>query len=184
MPLPDNYFELLEKNKKAFIEATSEEELVTGSRRGRDSGAKILKILKATVKNSKKLTDEQEDYLRKLIIRLEEGAIPKQTTKKALKALNDLKSQVVFKNDRTDIKQNIDNVFNKIKELETRLAQYELKMNQSKRTKRISPPTKVSKPKSPQDNKQREPNFAILRREIMTELEENLKRRRLLLNEA
>lgn len=95
MPLPDNYFELLEKNKKAFIEATTEEELVTGSRRGRDSGAKILKILKATVKNSKKLTDEQEDYLRKLIIRLEEGAIPKQTTKKALKALNDLKSDMV-----------------------------------------------------------------------------------------
>ena len=95
MPLPDNYFELLEKNKKAFIEATTEEELVTGSRRGRDSGAKILKILKATVKNSKKLTDEQEDYLRKLIIRLEEGGIPKQTTKKALKALNDLKSDMV-----------------------------------------------------------------------------------------
>jgi hypothetical protein len=93
--LPNNYFELLENNKKAFIEATTEEELITGYRRGRDSGAKILKILKATIKNSKKLTDDQEDYLRKLIIRLEEGAIPKQTTKKALKALNDLKSDLV-----------------------------------------------------------------------------------------
>jgi superfamily II DNA/RNA helicase len=95
IPLPNNYFELLENNKKAFIEATTEEELITGYRRGRDSGAKILKILKATIKNSKKLTDDQEDYLRKLIIRLEEGAIPKQTTKKALKALNDLKSDLV-----------------------------------------------------------------------------------------
>ena len=95
MPLPDNYFELLEKNKKAFIEATTEEELLSASKRGKGSGAKILKILKATLKISKKLTDEQEDYLRKLIIRLEEGAIPKQTTKKALKALNDLKSDLV-----------------------------------------------------------------------------------------
>ena len=95
MPLPDNYFELLEKNKKAFIEATTEEELLSASKRGKGSGAKILKILKATLKISKKLTDEQEDYLRKLIIRLEEGAIPKQTTKKALKALNDLKSDMV-----------------------------------------------------------------------------------------
>ena len=95
MPLPDNYFELLEKNKKAFIEATTEEELLSASKRGKGSGAKILKILKATVKNSKKLTEEQEDYLRKLIIRLEEGAIPKQTTKKALKALIELKSDMV-----------------------------------------------------------------------------------------
>jgi len=49
-----------------------------------------LKILKATIKNSKQFTDEQEDYLRKLIVQLEEGGIPKQITKKTLRALQQL----------------------------------------------------------------------------------------------
>ena len=92
--LSKDFYELLDKNKRAFIDATTEELLMTEHRRGRDSGAQILKILKATLKNSMKLTDEQEDYLKKVIRQLEEGAIPKQTTKKTLKALNNLKSDL------------------------------------------------------------------------------------------
>ena len=92
--LSKDFYELLDKNKRAFIDATTEELLMTEHRRGRDSGAQILKILKATLKNSMKLTDEQEDYLKKIIRQLEEGAIPKQTTKKTLKALNNLKSDL------------------------------------------------------------------------------------------
>jgi len=90
-PLSKDFYDLLDKNKKAFIEATTEEYLITEHRRGRDSGAQVLKILKTILKNSKKFTDEQEEYLKKVIEQLEEGAIPKQTTKNVLKALNSLK---------------------------------------------------------------------------------------------
>ncbi len=92
--LSKDFYELLDKNKKAFIDSTTEEYLMFDHRRGRDSGAQVLKILKATIKTSQRLTDEQEDYLKRVIIQLEEGAIPKQTTKKTLKALNSLKSDL------------------------------------------------------------------------------------------
>ncbi len=88
LPLED-YYELLDKNKSAFFKATIEEEIIKIHRRGgRDSATELLKIIKATQKNSKQLTEEQEEYLKKLITRLEEGAIPKQTVKKTLAKLN------------------------------------------------------------------------------------------------
>jgi len=92
--LAKNFYELLDKNKKAFIDATTEEYLTVEHKRGRDSGTQILKILKATLKTAQKFTDEQEDYLKKVIRQLEVGAIPKQTIKKTLKSLNNLKSDL------------------------------------------------------------------------------------------
>lgn len=44
-----------------------------------DSTVKMLRILKAVFKNTKQLTEEQEEYLRKVISQLEEGGLPKQT---------------------------------------------------------------------------------------------------------
>lgn len=93
--LPPNFYDLLDKNKDVFQEATSLELIEPKHRRGRDSGAQILKILRATMNNSKQFTEDQEDYLRKLIRQLEEGAIPKQTTKRTLKALNELKADFI-----------------------------------------------------------------------------------------
>ncbi len=92
--LSKDFYELLDKNKKAFIDSTTEEYLISDRRRGRDSGTQVLKILKTTLKTAKKFTDDQEDYLKRVIGQLEEGAIPKQTTKKTLKALNGLKSNL------------------------------------------------------------------------------------------
>ncbi len=43
-----------------------------------------------TIKNSQRLTDNQEQYLKNLMIKLEEGSIPKQTVKETLSALNKL----------------------------------------------------------------------------------------------
>jgi len=94
-PLSKNFYDLLDKNKEAFIEATMEEELVPERRRGRDSGAQILKILKATLRNSKVFADDQKEYLKKIIQQIEEGGIPKQSTKNALKFLKELKSDLV-----------------------------------------------------------------------------------------
>jgi len=93
--LPEHFYDLLDKNKEAFIFATTEEmPQHAASRGGRDSAAQILKILKATMKNTKKLTDDQEAYLKKVLARLEEGNLPKQTTKQTLKALDDLKNEI------------------------------------------------------------------------------------------
>lgn len=94
--LPENFFELLDKNKEAFIFATTEE-MVNPSLagRGRDSSAQVLRILKATLKNTQKFTDEQENYLKQVIVQLEEGGLPKQTAKETLKALSSIGKELI-----------------------------------------------------------------------------------------
>jgi len=93
--LPGGFYELLDKNKKAFIFTTTEEMEEPQARRGRDSAANIFRILKATLKNTRQFTDEQELYLKKVYTQLEEGGLPKQTAKETLKALNELKQEVM-----------------------------------------------------------------------------------------
>jgi len=58
---------------------------------GRDSATQLLRTLKAVLNARRQLTDDQEGYVRRIMLRLEEGALPKQTAKEALKALADLK---------------------------------------------------------------------------------------------
>lgn len=86
--LPGNIYVLLDKNKQAFLLSTLIEVPELKLRGGRDSATNIIKILKATMKNTKQFTDEQEIYLQKAMKQLEEGGLPKQTTKETLKALN------------------------------------------------------------------------------------------------
>lgn len=93
--LPEKFYELLDKNKEAFIFATTEEMIEPQHRRGRDSAANVLRILKVTLKNTQQFTDEQELYLKKVLTQLEEGGLPKQTTKETLKALNELKKDLM-----------------------------------------------------------------------------------------
>jgi len=81
-----DYYELLDKNKRAFSDATTEELPEVKLRGGRDSATQLLKILKA-VRDFRQFTEDQEAYLRRVLTRLEEGALPKQTTKKALQEL-------------------------------------------------------------------------------------------------
>ncbi|MAG85846.1 MAG: helicase [Flavobacteriaceae bacterium] len=92
---PDELYDLLDSNKEAFISATTEEMVEPRKRRGRDSAANILRILKATMKNTQKLTENQELYLKKVLTQLEEGGLPKQTAKNSLKALDELKDKLV-----------------------------------------------------------------------------------------
>ena len=87
-PLPGDFFRKLQKNKEKFLSLTSEEDQpFAPSRSGRDSGAQLLKILKIIQKDMRQFTEEQEDYVRKAMSRLEEGALPKKTVKTALKAV-------------------------------------------------------------------------------------------------
>jgi superfamily II DNA/RNA helicase len=88
-------YDLLDKNKEAFMIATTEEMAEPQKRRGRDSAANVLRILKATMKNTQKLTEDQELYLKKVLTQLEEGGLPKQTAKQTMNALNALKNELI-----------------------------------------------------------------------------------------
>jgi len=93
--LPERFYDLLDRNKEAFLLATTEEMPRQTAKKGRDSASQILKILKVTLKNTQQLTEEQEEYLRKALVRLEEGNLPKQTAKQTLKALENLKKEIM-----------------------------------------------------------------------------------------
>jgi len=93
--LPQAFYHFLDKNKEAFIFSTIEEISEPRKRRGRDSAMQMLKILKATLKNTQQFTDEQELYLKQVLVQLEEGGLPKQTAKESLKALNALKQDLM-----------------------------------------------------------------------------------------
>lgn len=111
--LPSDFYDKLDKNKKGFLSVTDEErqEFET-QRRGRDSVVQLLRVLKALRKDLRQWTEEQEGYLNKVISRIEEGALPKQTIKTVLKALkkeikkaynlNSLKIFSVLKNNIPD----------------------------------------------------------------------------------
>jgi superfamily II DNA or RNA helicase len=95
LKLPEGFYELLDMNKEAFISATTDVMPQSHSRAGRDIAGKILGIIKATMKNTKQLTDEQEHYLKRVFAQLEEGGIPKQTAKETIKALGDIGNEIM-----------------------------------------------------------------------------------------
>jgi len=82
------FYGLLEQNKKEFIFATTEELPDIKMRGGRDSATQILRILKATMKDRRQFTEDQDLYLKKVVDQLEGGGLPKQTTRVTLQALD------------------------------------------------------------------------------------------------
>lgn len=88
--LGSDYYALLDENKKAFEFATTQEVVETKSKGGRDTATQVLRILKSNeIKHFKGFTDEDELYIRKVINLLEEGGLPKQTTKTLIKQISD-----------------------------------------------------------------------------------------------
>ena len=92
--IDDNFYTLLDKNKLEFINSTIDEPIEPIKKKGKDTSRDLLKVLKITLKNSQKFTDEQEEYIKKLIIRLEEGSIPKQTIKEVLHSLEKINKEL------------------------------------------------------------------------------------------
>ncbi|MDE0503495.1 MAG: helicase, partial [Candidatus Poribacteria bacterium] len=85
--LPLDFYDKLGKNKQAFTFATTEKDVeLEAHRGGSDSTMQVLKILRA-VRDFRQYTEAQEAYLKRVMNRLEEGALPKQTTKTVLKVL-------------------------------------------------------------------------------------------------
>lgn len=86
----EEYYELLNKNKDAFHKATVEELTDTERRGGSSKEKELLKTLKAIQKTAKHITEEQKEYFRKVIQRIEEGSLPKKTVQRTSKALDKL----------------------------------------------------------------------------------------------
>ncbi len=88
--LPKDFYELLDKNKKAFLLATVEEVPEIKLRGGRDNATQVLRILKANeISKFKGFTEDDELYISQVIKELEEGGLPKQTSKTLLKEIDE-----------------------------------------------------------------------------------------------
>lgn len=94
--MKEDLYKLLDKNKKAFEFSTIDDLPQAKGRGGRDSASQVVKILKSTdIKNYKGFTDDDELYLKKVTQEIEDGGLPKQTTKTLMKLLNEeLKNSV------------------------------------------------------------------------------------------
>ncbi|MBU0714156.1 MAG: helicase [Verrucomicrobia bacterium] len=84
-----DFYALLDRNKDAFAAATSpENDDASIKHKGGANDAYILKRLKAKeVRHYHGFTDEDEAYIQQVIQLLTDGALPRQTTKKAAEAL-------------------------------------------------------------------------------------------------
>jgi len=82
--LGKNFYEYLDNNKKEFELSTIEEIREFKQKGGRSSEVKLIRIIKA-IQKMKGFTEDDEDYLKKTLNLLEEGTLPKQTTKTIVK---------------------------------------------------------------------------------------------------
>ena len=80
------YYDYLDKNKNAFKSSLIEDIQEIKTKGGKSSDARLTHIIKAILK-MKGFTEDDEDYLRKVLNLLEEGTLPKQTTKNIIKKL-------------------------------------------------------------------------------------------------
>ncbi|MBM4158164.1 MAG: helicase [Ignavibacteria bacterium] len=84
--IDQKYYKYLEKNKNSFKSSLIEDVQETITKGGKSSEVRLTGIIKAILK-MKGFTEDDEDYLRKVLNLLEEGALPKQTSKTIIKKL-------------------------------------------------------------------------------------------------
>ena len=87
--IPREFYDLLDRNKGAFLHATTADaEQAEALHRGSPNDAYMLKRIKAKeVRHCQQFTDDDEEFVGKVIRLLEDGALPKPTTKKIAAAL-------------------------------------------------------------------------------------------------
>jgi len=83
--LPKDFYDYLGANKKEFELATVDEVRQLKHPGSRSYESKLLQTIKA-IKDYKGFTEDDEEYLNKLLKIVEEGALPKQTAKKLVNA--------------------------------------------------------------------------------------------------
>ncbi len=98
--LASDFYKLLAQNKEQFKLATTEEAREFKQEGGRSNEVTLIRTIKA-IKKFSGFTDDDEEYLEKVSKALEEGALPKQTTKTLVKEIksenNPLKILFKFK---------------------------------------------------------------------------------------
>lgn len=82
--IPPQYFDLLGANKEYLEEITGDDGIDMGGNRGGGTSneAQILKTIKAVVGKFKGYTDDDEEYLKMVKTALENGTIPRNTSKR------------------------------------------------------------------------------------------------------
>ncbi|MFZ3137131.1 MAG: helicase-related protein [Thermodesulfovibrionales bacterium] len=81
--IPKTFYALLDLNKSAFDQATSEETIEKGHLSGSSNESYIIKRLKAReMKDFQGFTEEDEDFLKSVFKAFENGVIPKNTSKR------------------------------------------------------------------------------------------------------
>lgn len=87
--IPREFYDLLDRNKGAFVTATTAEaEQAEATHRGSPYDAYILKRLKdKAVRRCQQFTEDDEEFVGNAIRLLEDGALPKATAKKVATAL-------------------------------------------------------------------------------------------------
>ncbi len=109
LSIPREFYDLLDRNKAAFVAATTADaEHAASTHRGSPNDAYILKRLKdKTVRLCPQFTEDDEEFIGKVIRLLEDGALPKATARKvaaALKKAENLQPLKVLAVMRRDIK--------------------------------------------------------------------------------
>ncbi|MBE0545113.1 MAG: helicase [Verrucomicrobia bacterium] len=87
--IPREFYDLLDKNKGAFVTATTADaEQAASTHRGSPNDAYILKRLKdKAVRRCQQFTEDDEEFVGKVIRLVEDGSLPKATAKKIAAAL-------------------------------------------------------------------------------------------------
>ena len=89
--IPREFYDLLDKNKAAFVTATTAEaEQAESTHRGDRNAAYILKRLKTReIRRCQQFTEDDEEFVGKVIRLVEEGSLPKRTAKELAAKLKD-----------------------------------------------------------------------------------------------
>jgi hypothetical protein len=87
--IPREFYDLLDKNKGAFVTATTADaEQAASTHRGSPNDAYILKRLKdKAVRRCQQFTEDDDEFVGKVIRLVEDGSLPKATAKKIAAAL-------------------------------------------------------------------------------------------------
>jgi len=80
LAIPRQYYDLLQRNKETFAEATSREEDEARGGRNRSHASFIIRYLKA-IRKARKFTDDEDTYLLQLQDTFEKGIVPQRTSR-------------------------------------------------------------------------------------------------------
>lgn len=97
--IPREFYDLLDKNKGAFVTATTADaEQAAATHRGSPNDAYILKRLKdKAVRRCQQFTEDDEEFVGKAIRLIEDGSLPKATAKKVAASLKKPENLVPLK---------------------------------------------------------------------------------------